>query len=236
MNEKLKLFHISRDFNETIKVFEPRIPHFTMGREDTVTPRICVAPTIEGCVQAHPSVLVFLNPYELSLVDYLLDEKRNEQVYLLSHGTSGILCKLYTFEVDKSKVKTDTELLASKLVPDVNNTNEHWIVESMSPTKVEYVLIQKAEVETCYETDRIIREDIQFKVYSEEDLGIPMNLYHYYLHQDFIETLFPNQDISTVKFSGSDIKQFDMYFEEQQNRFRQHSINTNSSYSEELAF
>lgn len=48
----MKLYHVSMGWTETPKLFIPRIPKTRADFEDSVTKRICLSTSIEGCLNA----------------------------------------------------------------------------------------------------------------------------------------------------------------------------------------
>ncbi|WCK57384.1 hypothetical protein PP175_25290 (plasmid) [Aneurinibacillus sp. Ricciae_BoGa-3] len=104
-------YHVSTNLRHP-GVFEPRIPSFRHKQaEDTTTPRISVAPTIEDCLTAIPNGGAGL--------EELNTEQRG--CYLI-------------FKIDTEKLGiTDDQVVTSEvlyekdLVRDADVTNEHWI-------------------------------------------------------------------------------------------------------------
>ena len=93
--------------NKTLHKLTPMVPKFTgMGNtilEETTMPRVCLAPTIEGCLLGIP----------------FSDKKFPVKLYL--YKTIGRL-----------RVVTNKELIEKKLVFDANITGELWSVEDVS--------------------------------------------------------------------------------------------------------
>ena len=53
----MKLYHVTFDINESeTKIFRPRVPASAGVGEDKKIPRICLAPSIEKCIQAKACV------------------------------------------------------------------------------------------------------------------------------------------------------------------------------------
>lgn len=203
MSEKLHLFHISNDIRNTISIFEPVIPNHRMPNEDSSIPRICVSTSVEGCIKGHPYALMYTNvAHENYLNELDIMEKEH---YLLEHGLSGVLCKVYHFEVDKEIVKTDLELIEEGLVPDAKQSQEHWIMDTVSPTKVEYVLIKKTNVLFDLQTMDILSEEYDCHYFTEETIGKVIEKSAYFNHIDYLLEKFPKEEIWSHKFSQEEI-------------------------------
>lgn len=193
MTKKLGFFHLSNDFEKDIKTFIPRIPDSRMGKEDNTQNRVCVAPTIEDCIKAHPSILLYMNSWDICQ-RVRVEECMAHKHYLLEHGKSGFLCKLYYFEVEKEFVVTNEELQKNNLVPDADITNEHWITTNIQPVDTAYILVERANVEYCIDTGSILQEDIKFSIFeSKEELG-----------QEMIELLYDSHSEEIMKFLNVD--------------------------------
>lgn len=97
----------------------PKIPSTRMSREDGITPRICVAPTIEDCFTAM-GMHRFLRCVESFLH---FDTPEEKEVYPF------LLLSFSQFE----GYYTPSE----KEVPDVGVTNEHWLRKPACPETVD---------------------------------------------------------------------------------------------------
>lgn len=137
---KLNLLHLSYFNYDPVDVFYPRIPTSRANDEDATVKRICTAPTLEGCLSAHPNLLYYAHGYMHSATADPFEHMARLHA-LLEHGLSGILLRVYHFEVDKEKVYTDDTLMTFDFVPDAHVTGEHWILEECMPTKVSYMLL-----------------------------------------------------------------------------------------------
>jgi hypothetical protein len=170
----MKLYHISSDFNETIETFIPRIPAFRATGEDERIKRVCTSSTINGCLNGEPSInyYVYYYPQQEYFCPYEYMGKMNT---LLDHKeVVGHLMKVYEFEIDEAKVITPEELFNNKLVPDVINSKEHWILEEISPTHAFFILIKSA---TELENKEIKYE---YDIFEKEELGrISFGDYHF---------------------------------------------------------
>lgn len=133
MGKKLHLYHISQllENQEEIKQFVPRIPESRANEENETIPRVCVSDSLEGCFKGHPDAVVD-------------SEYGNFAQLLLEKGISGLLFRVYHFIVDEADVMLPEELLEKGYVPDVLDTNEHWILTECQPVGVSYVCLEKA--------------------------------------------------------------------------------------------
>lgn len=99
------LYHVSKKNLGRKVTFEPRVPKNNLtsdGTEDNEIPRICLAPTIQGCILA-------LDPlYKLKDLD------------------------LFVYQViDKGQRRLSTKsIIKYDLVPDASKTKEVWFLES----------------------------------------------------------------------------------------------------------
>lgn len=95
----------------------PRVPRHTMAGENTTTPRICVAKTLENCVTALKPMGVFrrclaANPDAKSY-------ENDDEIYPV------IIIK---YADDETYVKPD-----KNLVPDAEQTGEYWLTYAANP-------------------------------------------------------------------------------------------------------
>lgn len=78
---KMRVYHISLDYLGENPIFSPRIPfNDDMGmkcilKEDTITPRICVCPTILGCMRAIGLPIDCDNEIEINVYEAYIDVK-----------------------------------------------------------------------------------------------------------------------------------------------------------------
>lgn len=97
------LLHISR--RNDLESFVPRLSDFLAKTEDRSVPRICTAPTLFGC---------FLG-YQREIIDFTKREPSGGVAFLGGWEIYGL--------------PFDIALLPGKeLLPDVNETGEHWLV------------------------------------------------------------------------------------------------------------
>lgn len=136
VNPKSKklFFHISLDGELNGKTLKPRIPTYLIEKgsfsdtyeEDATIPRVCLSPSIEGCLNAIVSV------------------QRNLDI-------SGKTIYVYIPEkpISEYKIKTNKEIIKEKLVFDATTTGEMWILE---PVKMKlYGVITVDSVESIKE-------------------------------------------------------------------------------------
>ena len=104
------LYHVSdRIDSPGVKCFVPRIPVSIAFGEDDRTPRVCFTDSIGNCIKA---ISVDLNVQEYITV-YRLDARI----------------------ILRKNLVLPEEIMAGNLVPDVKDTNEHWVLQPciMSP-------------------------------------------------------------------------------------------------------
>lgn len=114
----MKVYHISREDLGNWPMMEPRIPHFASNEEDHITNRICVAPTIIGCLKA------------LEIPESIGSEE--EQFFEFNKNGKPVPLYLYSANVDVSDLVAPT----IEQVPDVWITGELWVI-SKYPFKKE---------------------------------------------------------------------------------------------------
>lgn len=133
-----KLYHITKRHNQ-INSFTPRIPSKIAYEEDETTPRICTSTTIEGCLNALPRARNY---------DQLIIQARR-------------VFKIFVFHVKQEDYISSQELEFLKLVPDVKETDEHWLVEERKADMVYYISYISGNdsgntvKEICYQTSRL---------------------------------------------------------------------------------
>lgn len=176
-DSKIKLFHVSFYSDKPVEVFSPRIPTSRAGGEDASVNRICAAPTLEGCIAAHPLLVYFAHGYmETEYADPY--EQMSRMHMLLEHGEAGILLRVYHLEVDQSIVCNDDTLKEFRYVPDAHHTGEHWILEECVPEKVTYLLLKGFEEDAV--TGKLVPNYLLFDTLEEMGIGtvIPYDEFH----------------------------------------------------------
>ena len=119
--------------------FEPKVPYTAMPEEDKTTPRICGAPTLEGCVTALSPIGTFRRC--LNANEDAKSYENDEEVYPVF---------VVTFSDSHDWVKPTKEQ-----VPDVQLTDEHWLLAPALPTNIElkwldaYSIDIKEDEDTC---------------------------------------------------------------------------------------
>lgn len=168
-------YHISRFDDPLIDVFVPRVPTNRSGGEDEKTPRICVSPSVEGCMRAHSTILYYL--LDFFEHEYACPYEHMAQFHqLLEHGKNGMLFRVYHFGEAGLRMKTADELIDECLVPDVYATKEHWVLDSTSPTTISYLLIYSVE-----KKEEVYGYDWKYELFDRlEDIGEVMNYHDYH--------------------------------------------------------
>lgn len=110
-----KLYHVSLDLTHT-GVFTPRIPESRMDSEDDVTPRICVADSIEGCLTASPFGAHYLSESLLATDDCV-------KIFVIDTEKLGLT---------SSDVIPPDFLYQSGQVDDAYLSGEHWILHGFT--------------------------------------------------------------------------------------------------------
>ena len=107
-------YHVSTNLTHP-GIFKPRIPSFRhKDSEDDVIPRVCVAPSIEGCLTAIPEG-------GMQLGELCWDQRYYFLVFRIDTQKLGI---------PQNNIITSDELFKKDLVRDAEITNEHWITTS----------------------------------------------------------------------------------------------------------
>lgn len=171
--EEKKLYHISYDYKKTIKKFVPSIPPQRCGGEDGTIKRICTSNTLEGCMIGHPNLWYHMMVYPEA--EYCCPyEMMDRLTTLLDHNEEvGYLLKVYEFKAIEEDIIPPATLLKEKLVPDADETQEHWITKEISASHVFYVFITDAMLKDNKKT-------FEYTIYQEEELGrLADGDYHY---------------------------------------------------------
>lgn len=128
------MYHVSlKRLSKKERRFVPRIPP-TAGNEDLTIPRICVSPTINGCIQA----IISCHIHEA------LDQCRRghqQEVYVYVYTPSEV--------VPEAAIVETNELHEKKLVFDALETEEMWITQPVT-MKLDHVL-RVTNVEESFE-------------------------------------------------------------------------------------
>lgn len=109
------LYHITFDIHQRF-YFTPRIPEGAEEwDEECEIPRICFAPTIEGCLTALPVGL-------MNLPDWLEENNNVIKVFTLDTEKYGI---------KKKNIIKPEELYNKEYVGDAILTGEHWVTQDV---------------------------------------------------------------------------------------------------------
>lgn len=118
----MKFMYIDDNTDVIIEKFIPRIPDAysrTTGENDTI-PRVCVCPTLDGCLSAAP--------WQDAVEDFAEDK---------------IPLRVYEFETNGERIISNNILYTEGLVDDANFTNEHWIMNEIKPTKIYDIVLEE---------------------------------------------------------------------------------------------
>lgn len=110
------LYRIEPAYAEFSNKLIPKIPRLRMKGEDAVTPRVCVAQDIDGCIWATPYVETG------------------------SHFNWHIF-RVFEFEIneDDKDLVLSSELYEEELVPDALDTGECWIKRPIEAVRCHYI-------------------------------------------------------------------------------------------------
>lgn len=197
---KVTLYHLSRISDEEVVEFIPRVPKSRAGSENDTINRVCAAPTIEGCMLAHPTIIYYMADY--FDLPYSCPYDHMAQMHsLLEHGEYGMFLRMYTFEVNESELYTPDYLIEKKYVPDAKATQEHWILNNCTPSTVSYVLI--TSIKRDEETNENVYDYLTFN--SLEECGLFMAGDDFF----FLTQNRPDHnELQTKKHSREDALQF----------------------------
>lgn len=139
--KKQQYFHLSPIEDQEIKRFVPRVPTSRSAEENGTIGRVCVAPTLEGCVLAHPN-LIYRMVHYLSLEYACPYQHMGFYHQLLEKGETGVLLRVYHLEMDPNELYTSEHLVSQSYVPDALTTGEQWIMSECEPSETSYLLIK----------------------------------------------------------------------------------------------
>lgn len=120
----MKMYHVSLNIFDDIKEFYPRVPKTTMKGEDTTTERVCVAKTIEDCLNA----LLYWDSLRMRLTD-------NYEINWGIMSKCQRVFKIYEFDIEKDFLISPKDLYERNLVPDALLNNEYWCTKKLIPVK-----------------------------------------------------------------------------------------------------
>lgn len=153
----MELYHISLDLEHN-GIFELRIPenaHFY--GEESHTPRICFASSLEGCLTALP-----LGVYNLA--ERLEESENIIKVFKLD---------LSKYNIPNHNVISPETLFSKKYVSDARVTGEHWITKSLKFQTEDFYLAKVLSFDTACVGKEGIKPASQFK---SGDVDIVTNL------------------------------------------------------------
>lgn len=180
--KRTTFFHLTLDIDNIIQEFTPRIPSeesALLCGEELETPRICITPSLEGCLSAVPwGGIVFEDIME----DY-------------GHYLASKPIRVYEFDlsdIPQKNIITPDILYKNDWVRDAEFTQEHWVInQNLIPIRT-YVIqvtdyyeslednISYEDVMHCKETGEDIVEyfngvytiinDVKYRVMDEEDI------------------------------------------------------------------
>ena len=143
-----KLYHLSNNCN-TIDEFIPRVPRNRAKEEDALTPRISLAPTIEGCLTAVPWGGMQLEDMFWGEGSFLI---RENEFDIANMDLDNLLPPQYLYSKD--------------LVVDSKITEEYWYLKSIKPSRSYLIEIDNYNEKAC---DYIRFDDIISGIYAEMD-------------------------------------------------------------------
>lgn len=115
----MKLYHVSLA-REVIHNFTPLIPANIQDNENTTQPRICLAPTLEGCLTS------------------IIQKEKSMHTKL-----KGTILNVYLFDVDKlGRLVGSMDLSEQGYVSDAYLTNEYWCLDPIAVQKDDVRKIQ----------------------------------------------------------------------------------------------
>lgn len=131
----LKLYHVSFNVDERIKVFTPRIPDTVGAGEDKTIKRVCLADSVEHCLQA-------ISPAQRDIAV-------NSMFYL------------YEFLIPRNKLICSEELYAKNLVPDATENNEFWYTKDLYPVDCKLCRIKNFSYEFCIQFEPLDFKEVR---------------------------------------------------------------------------
>lgn len=159
----MKFYNIAYNTEYLIEEFYTKIPENPMLGEDTTTKRVCVSTSLSGCLTAVPwqDDLEYLSSNELPVRVYEFEINFND---FKKRGTIYTPDFLYKFG----------------LVDDALETQEHWILENIKPTK-SYEIILNEYQSDIYAIIPFDKKNDSSYIYNN---GILINLLSYSICED----------------------------------------------------
>lgn len=178
------VYHVSDEVNKLIEEFILRVPERKMGAENQDLPRICVAYSPQHCLAAHPTIPFLTNPDDL----YYIHQYSKTSLRL---NKRGIILRLYGFYLEDDKIFAPSK----EYVPDVEETNERWVLESIKPNFSKILMLHSYNKKTktfnysVFDTLEDISPILPCEFISHCDID---NKYYYdveYYDEDIIKVL-----------------------------------------------
>ena len=169
-------YHVSMDHKKDIKEFIPRIPKKHASGEDKAQKRICVSDTLEGCIQAAPSIWYYIHDYINTEYFFPYWHMKRLTILLEHNEKVGYLFKVYEFVLEESQLISPEVLKKNEWVPDAHKTNEHWITKATKPNQSYFILIQNTREENG-------EPMFDYTKYEKNELGEIENYYERYEKQ-----------------------------------------------------
>lgn len=159
----MKFYNITYDTEHLIKEFYLKIPENPMVGEDTTIKRVCVSTSLSGCFTAVP--------WQDDL-EHLADNE--------------LPVRVYEFDIDFNEFKkrgaiyTPEFLYKNGLVDDALETQEHWILENIKPTKSYEIILHEYQSD-IYAIIPFDKQNDSSYIYNN---GISVNLLSYTVCKD----------------------------------------------------
>jgi len=133
------LYHVSIVKLEDSQLkFTPRVPTWRIENENDAIERICVSDSIEGCLRGIEYNITkslwmqYNEEYQIPLYVYAIDENK----------------------LSKEELYTPEYLVENNLVPDAQESNEHWILKPVKFELVDTIKLSE-EMYSIYEDNEI---------------------------------------------------------------------------------
>ena len=176
-------YHVSTELTHSGK-FEPRIPdNRHKESEDSETPRVCVAPTIEDCLTAIPMGGMMLDELCMEMRNYFL-------VFKIDTEKIGI---------SEADIVSSQTLFEKDIVRDAEMTSEHWITVPFTvPEEDRFIISISSWDEEPYDV-------IPFSIYEIADKEFEGDYLDAYeaIYNDFIPC---STQIKDIKYITENIK------------------------------
>ena len=148
----MKVYHVSKDIFEEIRIFTPQIPEYIIAGEDNTIERVCVAHSVVDCINGLS--------YDRNLRTNLFSDTND--CFELLNGYNRAM-KVYEFEVDNKYIEESHHIKA--YVPDALETKECWVRKNIVPT--DSYIINITDVE--FKENSNILSKVIYEIVDEED-------------------------------------------------------------------